>query len=239
MRAVILAGGRGRRLEPYTSVLPKPLAPVGDRPILEIVIRQLRKAGFRRITLALGHLGELIQAFFASRKHLLDGIELDFVTEAVPSGTAGPLRLVEGLDSTFLVMNGDILTTLDYAALITAHRDSGNALTIAARQQEVALDLGVLTLDQAGERVTGYDEKPVLHFPVSMGVNVYEPRALGYLPAEGYFDFPSLVLRLIAAGEPVGCYRSDCLWLDLGRPEDFPRAQEVIEVEPSRFGLDE
>jgi NDP-sugar pyrophosphorylase family protein len=237
MRAVILAGGRGTRLAPITAVLPKPLVPVGEMPILEIVVRQLAAAGFTRATLTLGYLGELIRAFFATHKRLTRLMDVDFVQEEQPTGTAGSLTLVEGLDETFLVMNGDVLTTLDYQELIRFHHAEGAVLTIASHRKRVKIDLGVMELDSSGRRVTGYIEKPEKTYPVSMGVYVYEPRALDFIPRNEYFDFPSLVLRLIAAGERVACFANDSLWLDIGRHEDYAQAQEVFERERARFRL--
>ena len=237
MRAVILAGGRGTRLAPLTVVFPKPLVPVGNMPILEIVVRQLIAADFGRVTLTLGYLGELIRAFFATHHKLSSMIEIDYVQEEQPTGTAGSLTLVEGLDQTFLVMNGDVLTTLDFQALIRFHREQGATLTIASHRKRVRIDLGVMELDESGTRVTGYLEKPEKTYPVSMGVYVYEPRALDFIPHGEYFDFPSLVLRLIAQGEKVACYPSDALWLDIGRHEDYGLAQEAFERHRDAFRL--
>lgn len=236
MKAVILAGGRGRRLAPYTTVFPKPLAPVGQMPILEVVIRQLIGAGVEQVTLTLGYLGELIRAFFIARPELGERVEIRYVQETEPTGTAGSLTLVPDLDDTFLVLNGDILTTLDYRALVEHHRASGAELTIAGHRKRVPIDLGVLELSEGG-RVTGYREKPELVYPVSMGVYVYEPSVLDLIPRGRYFDFPQLVLALIDAGRPVACHESDCLWLDIGRPDDFARAQEMVEEHAEALGL--
>jgi NDP-sugar pyrophosphorylase family protein len=237
MKAVVLAGGRGTRLAPYTTVLPKPLVPVGEVPILEIVLRQLIAAGITDVTLSLGHLAELIQAFLSQRKALADRLNLSFLVEDEPLGTAGPLRRIEGLDSTFLVMNGDVLTTLDFGRLIAFHREQGAALTIAGHQKCVKIDLGVLQLDAGGTRVEGYAEKPEHLYPVSMGVYVYEPRALAAIPPEGHYDFPELVLKLIAQGEAVACYRNDDIWLDIGRPSDHARAGEVFAAHRDAFRM--
>ena len=222
MRAVILAGGRGRRLEPYTSVLPKPLMPVGDRSILEILVEQLAECGITRITLCVGYLGHLIQAVFNGRPR---PSVLDYVKEEAPLGTAGPLRLVAGLDSTFLVMNGDLLTDLDYAELVEHHRQAGNALTIAAHRRRNTIDYGVLHLDGTDTTVVGFDEKPELSLTVSMGIYVMEPSVLQYIPA-GYFDFPDLVRTLLGLGERVGAFPFDGFWLDIGRRDDYEIAIE-------------
>lgn len=237
MKAVILAGGRGTRLQPYTVVFPKPLVPLGNMPILEVVIRQLIAAGFGEVILTLGYLGELIRAYFATHKALAQRIAIRYVDEETPTGTAGSLTLVPGLDETFLAMNGDVLTTLDYNALIDHHRRTGAALTIAGHRKKVKIDLGVLQLEDG--RVRGYLEKPEYVYPVSMGVYVYEPRVLRHIAKGQYFDFPSLVLRLIEAGETVACYENDALWLDIGRPEDYAAAQQTFEQRYEEFHLAE
>jgi NDP-sugar pyrophosphorylase family protein len=227
MRAVVLAGGLGMRLRPYTTILPKPLLPVGDRPILEIILRQLADAGFKKVDLCVGHLGELIRAYFSEGATLPTDLKLDWHWEPdEPLGTAGALRVVPGLDGTFLVMNGDILTTLDYGALISHHARSDAALTIAVQSRRVEVDLGVLEL--ADERVTGFREKPTLGYDVSMGVYAYEARALQHMP-DGPCQFPDLVLRLLDAGEVVSAYRSQDDWFDIGTVGEYERA--VAEVE--------
>jgi NDP-sugar pyrophosphorylase family protein len=233
MKAVILAGGRGTRLAPYTATVPKPLVPVGDIPILEIIVRQLIAARFRSVTLTLGHLGELIRAFFAAHDSLTRQIEVQMVEEEEPTGTAGSLRLVSGLPETFLVMNGDVLTTLDYQRLIDFHRASGAWVTIAAHRKPVDIDLGVLRIE--GNEVVDYIEKPKYVYPVSMGVYVVDRRALGHIPSNGHFDFPELVLRLLAEKRKVACFESDALWLDIGRREDYAAAQEIFEGNQHRF----
>ena len=216
------------RLRPYTTILPKPLLPIGDRPILEIILGQLAAAGFERVDLCVGHLGDLIRVYFSEGTVLPDGLELDWHWEpGDPLGTAGALRVVPGLDSTFLAMNGDILTTLDYGELMAQHRESGAALTIAVQGRRVEIGLGVLELD--GGRVTGYDEKPALTYDVSMGIYAYEPRALEHLPADGPCQFPELVQRLLAAGEHVGAYRSDAEWFDIGTTGEYERAVAELE----------
>jgi NDP-sugar pyrophosphorylase family protein len=227
---VILAGGRGTRLAPYTSILPKPLMPIGDRAILEIVIDQLAERGFHDVVVSVGHLGHLIRAVF-DHGRVPPAAEprptrISYVYEEQPLGTAGSLRLVTGLERSFLVMNGDLLTTLDHADLLQRHRETGNVLTIASKQRGIKVDYGVLHLDGGGAdaRVTGYEEKPEYVSPVSMGVYALEPRALDYIPADRPFDFPELVNALLAAGEPVGAYPYDGMWFDIGRRDDYERA---------------
>lgn len=227
MRAVILAGGLGMRLRPYTAIIPKPLVPVGDRPILEIIMRRLALAGVTRIDLCVSHLGELIQAYVRQAVELPGDVTLAFHWEDEPLGTAGALRVVPELDDTFLCLNGDILTTLDYRELVDFHKREGAALTIAMRAKEVPIDLGVIETE--GARVVGYREKPVHHYDVSMGIYVYEPRALEHMPP-GPCQFPDLVLALVKAGEHVAAYRTDAPWYDIGTFAEYERAANDHEV---------
>jgi NDP-sugar pyrophosphorylase family protein len=224
-RAVILAGGKGTRLGPFTTILPKPLLPVGDRAIVEIIIEQLRRRGFTRVTLAVGYLSHLIAAVLGDGGAY--GVELDYHLEHSPLGTAGALAGIEDLAEPFLMMNGDVITTLDYGELMRAHESSGNALTVATQVRTATIDFGVLELDGgdgATQAVVGYREKPHREYVVSMGVYVLEPALLGLIEPGIYLDFPDLVLRALAAGERVGSYRYGGLWLDIGRHEDYERA---------------
>jgi NDP-mannose synthase len=227
LRAVILAGGKGVRLHPFTINFPKPLVPLGDTPVIEVLMRRLLRAGITDITLTLGHLAELMKAYFAHRKQLAMQLRLRFVQEEEPTGTAGSLSLISGLKDTFLVMNGDLLTDLDFHALVDFHRRQKALLTIATHTRAVKIDLGVLEYDR-NHRVTGYHEKPEHHYQVSMGVYVYEPAVLKQIEKGKHLDFPDLVLRLIKRGERVCAYPTDCLWLDIGRPDDYARAQELF-----------
>jgi NDP-mannose synthase len=236
VRIAILAGGKGTRLAPFTSVLPKPLMPVGDRAILEIVLEQLSLAGFRQVTLCVGYLSHLIRAVVDNGgRH---GTEVSYVQESDPIGTAGPLRLIDGIDDTFIAMNGDILTTLDYADMLQAHRASGNMLTIATHVRTVSVDYGVLHLTDSSDVVAGvtrYVEKPEFTLAVSMGIYAVEPAALDYVPDGSYFDFPDLVKALLRDGQPVGAYRFDGYWLDIGRHEDYAEAAEAWESAEHSF----
>jgi NDP-mannose synthase len=225
-KAVVLAGGRGTRLAPYTSVLPKPLMPVGDRAILELVVEQLEACAITDITFCVGYLSHLIQAVFDNREN--GHVSITYVHEHEALGTAGPLRLVPELDDTFVVLNGDVLTDLNYRDLVEHHRENGNALTIATRDRPIKIDYGVLHLDgdiaPSGRRIVAYEEKPELVSTVSMGIYVLEPWVLDHVPAGRHFDVPDLVQSLLAAGEQVGAYRFDGLWFDIGRKEDYERA---------------
>jgi NDP-mannose synthase len=227
-RAIILAGGRGTRLAPFTSVLPKPLMPIGNRSILEIVVDQLGHCGFTDVTLSVGYLSHLIRAVFDHRTAGgAPGPTITYVHEDSPLGTAGPLRLVGELTDAFLVMNGDLLTDLDYADLVRRHRESGTMLTVATQRRTTRLDYGVLHLDGAHgdvRAVTSYEEKPEFVSNVSMGVYVLEPRVMDFIPADGAFDFPDLVHALLDAGLPVCAYPYDGLWFDIGRHDDYERA---------------
>ncbi len=235
LRAVILAGGKGVRLRPFTAVFPKPLVPLGNVPILDVLLERLLAFGVTDVTLTLGHLAELIKAYFHDRHRLADRLRLEYVVEQEPTGTAGSLARVPNLNRTFLVMNGDLLTDLDLDALVGFHRREHAALTIAAHRRHVKIDFGVLQFD-AALRINGYIEKPQHDYHVSMGIYVYEPKVLEFIEPGRYLDFPDLVLRLVAAGEKVCAYPSDCLWLDIGRPDDYAAAQELFA--DKRSGLD-
>lgn len=234
-RAVILAGGQGTRLLPYTTVLPKPLMPIGDRPVLDIVVRQLKRTGFERITIATGYLAELIEVFFGDGTSY--GIPIDYYREREPLGTVGALALIDGLQDDFLVMNGDVLTDIDYGALLEHHRVSDAVATIATTMREVQISLGVLHREDAEDpaRLTGYSEKPILSHEVSMGVYCFSPAVLDYIEPQVRLDFPDLTLRLIGAGEIVRGWHSDGYWLDIGRHEDYQHAQEEFEGMRSRL----
>jgi NDP-mannose synthase len=239
-RAIILAGGRGSRLEPYTTVLPKPLLPVGDRAILDVVVRQLAHNGFRDLVFAVGYLAHLIEAVFADGSE--HGVSIEYHHEQKPLGTAGPLASIDNLDSTFLVMNGDVLTTLNYDELFRAHQESGNLLTIATHRRVIQTDYGVLHLDgDLGDtqRVTSFEEKPEIPYIVSMGVYIAEPRVLDYIPRDERFDIPDVIERLTDAGEPVGSYLFDGFWLDIGRHDDYERVISEYEELKSELLHDE
>src|SRR5215211_3195588 len=213
MRAVVLAGCKGMRLRPYTTVLPKPLLPVGDRPVLELIIHQLARAGFTRLDLLVGHLGQLIRAYLQEGSDIPASLDLCYHWEDAPLGTAGALRQIDRPAEAFLVMNGDTLTTLDYRQLMRFHADSGAALTIATHRKDVQVDLGVIE----GENgfVTRYIEKPTLHYMVSMGAYVYEPTVLEHIPHHR-FDFPQVVQALLGSGDKVSIYPFDGVWFDIG-----------------------
>jgi NDP-sugar pyrophosphorylase family protein len=234
MQALILAGGKGTRLRPYTTVLPKPLMPIGDMPILEIILRQLRAAGINSVILAVGYMGQLFQAFFADGERY--GMKIHYSFEDKPLGTAGPIALTLGsLNENFLVMNGDLLTTLDYAALLAGHERSGAAATIAVHQRQVNIDFGVIQYGSDG-RLAGYREKPSFQYDVSMGINVLNRSAVSELLVPGqHLDIPALMVKLTETGRYVNCVRQECEWLDIGRIDDYQIATELFERDRQRF----
>ena len=225
-KVVILAGGEGRRLNPYTIVLPKPLMPVGNLPILEIIVKQLKKYQLKDITLAVGYLGNLIQSFFGDGGKF--GVKMTYSLEEKPLGTMGPLSLIPGLKKTFMVMNGDLLTTINYKKLITYHLSRKPIATIAVQKREIETDYGVLEYNKNYE-LTKYREKPRLPYQVSMGIYIFEPEILDYIPRNKKFDFPELMNLLLKKGEKVSVYPSSDFWLDIGRHEDYRRALEEFE----------
>jgi len=235
MKTVILAGGRGTRLKPYTTVFPKPLMPVGDKPILEIIIRQLKSHGLEDIVIAVGHLGELIMSFFGDGSNF--GVNIKYSKEDKPLGTAGGLGLIkEELKDTFLMINGDTLTTLSFPDLINYHRKNNAIATISLKRREVYIDFGLVELD-SNNTIKGYTEKPSIDHLVSMGVYIFEPKVLEYIRPNKYLDFPDLIKELISKGETVKGYVYDGYWLDIGRADDYERAnKEIDEIYPRLFG---
>jgi NDP-sugar pyrophosphorylase family protein len=228
MKAVILAGGKGTRLAPYTTVFPKPLVPLGDRPILDIIIHQLAHYGFRDIVLSVGHLGELIEAYYRNGSPNGCQAKVTFVRERQPLGTVGSLALVPDLDDTFLVMNGDVLTTLNYARLVAFHKEHGGLLTIAMHRRAVNIDLGVMEINDRYE-LQSFLEKPTLNYLVSMGVYVYEPAVLQYIAPGQRLDFPEVVWRMLKEGKRVVGYPCDDYWMDLGSHADYSKAQNEFD----------
>ena len=226
MKAAILAGGMGTRLAPYTTFIPKPLMPLGNRPILEIIISQLRQHGFTDVTLAVGYLSHLLRAYFEDGCRF--GVHIDYSFEELPLGTAGPLTLLPNLNEPLLVMNGDVLTDLDYYDLYRYHIENEAAVTVALHATEVKIDLGVLKLDARSE-VMEYIEKPTYSYNVSMGVYIVQPEVVARLPKGQRIDFPDMVHMLLSEGQRVLGYHFDGQWLDIGRPDDYARAVTLIE----------
>jgi NDP-mannose synthase len=222
---VIQAGGRGQRLLPYTTVLPKPLMPVAGLPILEIVIRQLVRCGLGNVTVTLGYLGDLIEAVVARRQQW--GASVQFVTEEEPLGTIGAITLVPDLREPFIVMNGDILTDLDYGAFLADHIASGADLSIATYTKDVSISLGVFDFDGDG-KVNGFKEKPTYRFPCSMGIYAFSPQLLDIIPRGVHFGFDDLIERCLADDISVRAHQHEGLWLDIGRHEDYEDATKLF-----------
>jgi len=233
-RAVILAGGRGTRLLPLTTVLPKPLLPLGDQAILEVVVRQLAAYGLTDITLAVGYLAHLVQAVLGDGSRF--DTSIDYHLEGIPLGTAGALTGIERLDEPFLMMNGDVLTLLDYTDFLDAHVRSGAELTIATYSRVQISDYGVLDVISGGDTdtVVGYREKPSTSYIVSMGVYALSPSVLDLIEPGQRLDLPDLVLRLLERGRSVGSYQYDGLWLDIGRHDDYALAVDEF----ARLGIE-
>lgn len=232
MKAIVLAGGKGTRLAPYTKILPKPLMPIGETPILEVILRQMKLAGVDHVILTVGHLSSLLRAFFQDGSQW--DIKIEYSYEEHPLGTAGPIALIDGLEETFFVTNGDVLTTLRFADLLRFHQENGATATIAVHQREVKIDLGVIQWDGRPE-INGYIEKPTYDYCVSMGIYIFEPRVLNYIPKGQHLDFPDLVKKLIAAGEKVVGYEFNGYWQDLGRPDDYEQAAQDFERMRTEF----
>jgi NDP-sugar pyrophosphorylase family protein len=227
MRAVILAGGKGTRLLPYTTTIPKPLVPVGDMAIMEIVVRQLQRCGFEHLTVAVNHGAQLIRAYFEDGRRWK--IRMDYSLEDKPLSTIGPLRLIPDLPEHFLVMNGDVLTDLDFGVFYRAHLESGALGTIATYQRDTKIDFGVLQYNGDRNRITGFVEKPVEHFSVSMGVYAFSRKILEFVPEGIPFGFDHLMLKLIAEHRDVRAHPFQGYWLDIGRPDDYERANAQFE----------
>ena len=232
MRAVILAGGKGTRLRPYTVVLPKPLMPIGEYPILEVIVRQLAHFGFSHITMAVNHQAEIIMAFFGNGNKW--GIKIDYSLENQPLGTMGPLRLIQDLPDNFLLMNGDVLTDLDFKDFSNFHIEQRNIFTISAHQREVPSEFGVLELDEAG-RMTGFQEKPIIRYDVSMGIYMVSRDVLPYIPEGQAYGFDNLMIELIRDNNPAAVKKFEGYWLDIGRSDDYSQAIDEFETLKGRF----
>ncbi len=224
MRAVILAGGKGTRLRPYTVTIPKPLVPVGDDPIVGIVIKQLKKEGFTHITMAVNYMADMIMAFFGNGDKW--GIKIDYSIENKPLSTIGPLTLIEDLPEHFLVMNGDVLTDLPYKKLMEYHIENKNDVTVATYKRRHKVDFGVLRFDEKN-LIYDFKEKPVYEFDVSMGVYVINKRIVESLKKNEPYGFDNLMIDGIRNGLKIRSYPYDGIWLDIGRPDDYERAVEL------------
>lgn len=229
MKAIILAGGKGTRLKPYTYVLPKPLVPVGEQPILAILIKQLERQGIHDITLCVNHMAELITAYFGKGEKL--GVNIEYSMEQEPMGTIGPLKLIKNLPENFLLMNGDLMTDLDFLEIYNHHIKSGAMITVGTYQREVDIDFGVVEVKD--DFITGFLEKPRYDYRVSMGIYVFNRKVLDHVPDNRAFGFDDLMLELLGKGQRINAYPFNGYWLDIGRPEDFEKANaEWTVLEP-------
>jgi NDP-sugar pyrophosphorylase family protein len=220
---VLLAGGEGTRLRPLTAVFPKPLVPLGTKPVMEILLRRLAALGLTNITVCTGYLAELLMAVFQDGAGL--GVRLTYQREEAPLGTAGPLAGIADLTDPCIVMNGDLLTTLDFGRMLDHHTEQNADITIGVYKRDVHIDFGVVESDSEG-RFKGFNEKPTYHYEVSMGVNVLSRSVTRTLRKGEHLDMPDLITRVYASGGKVCCYREDCYWLDIGRLDDYALAQE-------------
>lgn len=233
MRAIILAGGKGTRLKPYTTLIPKPLVPIGGKySILEVILMQLADAGFTRVTLAVNHLANLIQAYFGDGERF--GLEIDYSIEEVPLNTIGPLTLINDLPENFLVMNGDILCDLDYGKFFEQHAACNADVSVSSFQRDVKVDFGVLDYDK-DNRLTAFREKPEYHFDVSMGIYCLNKRAIDRLQKGASYGFDQLMVDGIEQGHHIAVCPFDGFWLDIGRPEDYAYADEHFAEFSDRF----
>ena len=231
-RAIILAGGKGTRLRPLTAVFPKPLVPLGNRPIIEILLTRLANSGFKDVTLSTGYLAELIMAVCGDGSKY--GLNITYSGEEKPLGTAAPLSLMSDLTDPIVVMNGDLLTTLSFQKMLDFHHSEEADITIGCFKRDVNIDFGVVQSNEQNEFV-GFSEKPTYHFEVSMGVNVISQAARSYIEPNEYLDMPDLILKVHQNGGKVSCYREDCYWLDIGRMDDYALAQDEFVQNEAKF----
>jgi len=227
MKAVILAGGKGTRLKPYTSVIPKPLVPVGERAILEILVTRLKKAGVDEIYICLNHFAEIIMAFFGDGSRF--GLKINYSIEQEPLGTVAPIKLIRELPDHFLVMNGDLLTDLNFSELFQYHLEGRSLLTVSTYIRNMKIDFGVIDVDEKSMLARGFREKPEYTFSVSMGVYVMNRKVLDFVPDSTSFGFDDLMLTLLKKNEPARIYPYHGYWLDIGRPDDYEKANDDIE----------
>ena len=231
-RAIILCGGLGTRLKPYTVALPKPLMPVGEYPIIEVIIRQLKSFGFHRITLAVNHQSEIFKAFFGNGEKW--DIKIDYALEQKALGTMGPLSLIQDLDENFLVMNGDVLADLDFNKFFKTHLNSKSIFSISSFKRKQLVDFGVLEKSK-NSYLKGFTEKPEYNFEVSMGIYMINKKVLKYIPSQSFFGFDNLMLRLLQNNEKIKLIEHKGIWLDIGRPDDYMLATKIYNENKNKF----
>lgn len=230
--AVILAGGQGTRLHPYTMVLPKPLIPIGNMPVLEVIIRQLKLHDVKKIILCVGYLAPLIEGYFGSGEKF--GVNIQYYYEDKPLGTAGPIAQIEPLTEDFFVLNGDLLTTLNFSEMLEFHKKNNPVSTIGAIKKFVKIELGVLETNSK-HLLTDYKEKPELQYLASMGVYVFSPKIFNFLKPGEHLDLPQLMMRVSQSGEQVLVHSANCEWLDIGRHDDLKTATDTFINYRSKF----
>lgn len=228
MHAVILAGGKGTRLKPYTTIIPKPLVPVGDKAILEILLLRLKKSGITDVHICLNHSADLIKAFFGKGEKL--GLSISYSQEDIPLGTVAPIKLVKNLPENFLVMNGDLLTDLNFLDLYNVHISKKSMLTIAAFRRNLQIDFGVLEMNDITGALSTFIEKPVYNYNVSMGIYAMKREILEMIPDNTPFGFDNLLHLLLGEKIPVNVFPYKGYWLDIGRPEDYDKANDDIRL---------
>ncbi len=226
MRAIILAGGKGTRLKPYSAVLPKPLVPIGDKAILEILINRLKKSGITSLTICVNHLAGLIKAYFGDGKKL--GVNIEYSIEDKPLGTVAPIKLIDDLPEDFFVINGDLLTDLDFRELFKCHLENNSLMTIATYKRTLKIDFGVIDIDKNKSVIKGFKEKPEYELDVSMGVYVINKKVLEMIPRDKKFGFDDLIFEILKKNQPIKVYPYSGYWLDIGRPDDYEKANEDI-----------
>jgi NDP-sugar pyrophosphorylase family protein len=226
VKAVILAGGKGTRLKPYSTVIPKPLVPIGNKAVLEILIGRLKKFGVRDLTICVNHLAGLIKAYFGDGEKF--GIEIEYSVEDKQLGTVAPIKLVKGLPENFFVMNGDLLTDLDFKKLYNNHLENKTLMTIAIYKRTSKIDFGVIDVDKVNNIVKGFKEKPEYELNVSMGVYILNKKVLEIIPENKKFGFDDLVLEMLKKGQTIKVYPYSGYWLDIGRPDDYEKANRDI-----------
>ena len=226
MKAVILAGGKGTRLKPYSTVIPKPLVPIGNKAILEILIGRLKRFGVKDLTICVNHLAGLIKAYFGDGKKW--GVDIGYSVEDKQLGTVAPIKLVKGLPEVFFVMNGDLMTDLDFKKFYNYHLKNKAPMTIAIYKRTSKIDFGVIDIDRANSVVKGFKEKPEHELNVSMGVYILNKKVLEIIPKNKKFGFDDLVLEMLKKGQTIKVYPYSGYWLDIGRPDDYERANKDI-----------
>lgn len=228
MKALILAGGLGTRLKPFTTVIPKPLMPIGNVPILEIVIKQLAKNGFNEIYLSVNYLAELIGTFFKDGKKF--GVKIEYLYEEKPLGTIGPLKLIKKMPDNIIVINGDTLTDLNYNTFFKYHVLNKALLTISSYKRNIKIDFGVLKKCEKNNKIIGFDEKPNIESLVCMGVNAVNHKIIEFIPDNEFFGFDSLVKKMLDEKLNIKTYLHEGYWLDIGRHEDYDKANEEFSL---------